>query len=60
MQQKITKHVRVVADLDPSIVEKIDAERAGVCSRAAIVRLALMERYHAPRKSLAKAGKRVA
>ena len=47
-QQKTThprKTVRVVTNLEPSLVEKIDQERAGICGRAAILRLAIVERY---------------
>ncbi len=47
-QQKTTpakQTVRVVTNLEPSLVEKIDRERAGICGRAAILRLAIVERY---------------
>ena len=50
--QKTTKdNVRVVSDLDQSLARQIDAEREekGRCSRAAMIRMALMERYRTPR-----------
>ena len=40
-----TKRIRVAAELSPRLVAKIDAERKGSCSRAAILRMALVDRY---------------
>lgn len=47
MEQKdtIKRRVRVAADLEPDLIEKIDQERRGSCSRATIVRMALLDRY---------------
>lgn len=47
MEQKDTskRRVRVAADLELDLIEKIDQECQGACSRAAIVRMALLDRY---------------
>lgn len=39
------KRIRVAAELEPALIAKIDAERKGSCSRAAIIRMALVYRY---------------
>jgi len=47
MQQKTTKRlVRVISDIDRSLARKLDSEvgKTGL-SRAAIIRLALIQRY---------------
>lgn len=49
-QQKTTPRramVKVAAHLEPELIKKIDSDRKGrgSCSRAAIVRMALMDRY---------------
>jgi metal-responsive CopG/Arc/MetJ family transcriptional regulator len=53
-QQKVTKRiVRIAADLDADLVHAMDQERMskGHCSRAAIVRMALADRYQKPKPS---------
>ena len=46
MEQKDTKRtIRIAAELEPSLVALVDDERRGRCSRAAIVRMALLDRY---------------
>jgi hypothetical protein len=37
--------VRIAAELEHALIVKIDEERKGRCSRAAIVRMALLDRY---------------
>lgn len=50
MEHKITKKtIRIAAELEPELVALVDREAKGVCSRATIVRLALMDRYHGKR-----------
>jgi len=39
------KRIRVAAELEPDLVQKIDEERSGSCSRETIVRMALIDRY---------------
>ena len=46
-QKSTTERIRVAAQLEPSLVELIDHERRGRCSRAAIIRMALLDRYEA-------------
>lgn len=51
MEQKVTKTtIRIAAELEPELVALVDRECRGICSRATIVRLALMERYKVQRK----------
>lgn len=51
MEQKVTKTtIRIAAELEPELVELVDRECRGICSRATIVRLALMDRYKVQRK----------
>ncbi len=51
MEQKGTKHtIRIAAELEPELVALVDEECKGLCGRATIVRLALMERYQVQRK----------
>lgn len=53
MIQKITKNnsrktkIRIVADVERDVIAKLDreCESKGHCSRAAIIRMALMDRY---------------
>jgi|CXWL01.1.fsa_nt_gi hypothetical protein len=47
MEQKGTsqRKIRIAANLEPDLIEKIDHERKGRCSRATIVRMALLDRY---------------
>lgn len=47
MEQKGTdkRRIRVAAELELDLIEKIDHERKGRCSRATIVRMALLDRY---------------
>lgn len=46
MEHKDTKQtIRIAAELEPSLVQLVDEERRGRCSRAAIVRMALLDRY---------------
>ena len=49
MEQKGTdkRRVRVAAELELDLIAKIDQERKGRCSRATIVRMALLDRYQA-------------
>jgi len=48
------KHrVRIAAELEHALIAKIDEERKGRCSRAAIVRMALLDRYQ-PRRTTKK------
>lgn len=48
MEQNGTQErIRVAAQLEQSLVALIDQERRGRCSRAAIVRMALLDRYQA-------------
>lgn len=44
--------VKVAAHLEPELIKKIDSDRRGrgSCSRAAIVRMALMDRYRKSRR----------
>jgi len=50
-KQKITKEnmrtVRIAADIEADVIASMDQERSlkGQCSRAAIIRMALAERY---------------
>ncbi len=37
--------IRIAATLTPALIAKIDAERQDRCSRASIVRMALVDRY---------------
>lgn len=47
MEQKDThKKIRIAAELEPELIAMIDDEARGMCSRATIVRMALMDRYH--------------
>lgn len=50
MEQKLThttkSTVRIAAELEPELVAMVDQECRGICSRATIVRLALMDRYN--------------
>lgn len=51
MEQKATKTtIRIAAELEPELVALVDRECRGICSRATIVRLALMERYKVNRQ----------
>ena len=46
MKQKgTTQRIRIAAELEPELVARVDEERRGRCSRAAIVRMALLDRY---------------
>ena len=46
MEHKITpRKIRIAAELEPDLVALVDAERKGRCSRATIVRMALLDRY---------------
>lgn len=46
MEQKDTKRkIRIAAELEPELVTLVDEERRGRCSRATIVRMALLDRY---------------
>jgi len=46
MEQKgTTQRIRIAAELEPELVARVDEERRGRCSRAAIVRMALLDRY---------------
>lgn len=54
MERKDTKtRIRIAAELEPALVQKIDEERRGSCSRAAIVRMALVARYGKSKKKVA-------
>ena len=39
------KRIRIAAELEPALVRQVDEERRGKVSRAAIVRIALVDRY---------------
>lgn len=46
MERKVThRKIRIAAQLEPDLVALVDAERKGRCSRATIVRMALLDRY---------------
>lgn len=46
MEQKDTKRkIRIAAELEPELVTLVDEECRGRCSRATIVRMALLDRY---------------
>ena len=40
-----SKRIRVAAEIDRAVIAKMDAERKGMYSRAAIIRMALEVRY---------------
>lgn len=40
-----TKRVRIAADIEQDMIALIDEDRKGKCSRAAIIRMALVDRY---------------
>jgi len=51
-RRRTVKRVRVSADLEPSLIAKIDQERrGGMCSRATIIRMALLDRYRTAKKA---------
>ena len=54
MEQKLTKKttIRIAAELEPELIAKVDEEARGLCSRATIVRMALLDRYAKKRKTL--------
>lgn len=50
MEQKDTKKtIRIAAEIEPELVALVDGEARGLCSRATIVRMALLDRYHGKR-----------
>ncbi len=51
MEQKVTKKtIRIAAELEPKLIALVDEEAKGLCSRATIVRLALLDRYGKKRR----------
>ena len=55
MEQKDTKKtIRIAAELEPELIQLVDEEAKGLCSRATIVRLALLDRYGKKRRANAK------
>lgn len=55
MEQKVTKKtIRIAAELEPELIALVDEEAKGLCSRATIVRLALLDRYGKKRRASAK------
>lgn len=52
MEQKdTTRKIRIAADIEPELVALLDEEARGLCSRATIVRMALLDRYHGKRST---------
>lgn len=45
MQAERKRRVRIAAEIDRDLVALVDRERKGRCSRAAIIRMAIMDRY---------------
>jgi len=45
------RRIRVAAELELDLVAKIDHERKGRCSRATIVRMALLDRYQKTKRT---------
>jgi hypothetical protein len=48
----LKRRVRIAAELEPAIIALIDRERKGRCSRATIVRIALLDRYQKTKRTM--------